>query len=469
MYLEQFHLESLGHASYLVGDQDAGEALLLDPRRDVDVYFDAARRAGLRIEHVLDTHGHNDYLSGISEVVARAPGVRVLAPALGAYGYDHRPLRDGEWVELGDVAFEVRHTPGHTPEHVSLAVVDRAVGDVPAALLSGGALLVGDVARPDLLGGDPGVTDAAAEALAETLRERILSLPDHVEVFPTHVAGSLCGGNIGARLSTTVGYERLTNPVLRKLAEGRPLAEVFSLDTLPSVPPYWRRMRAQNLAGPAPLGVVPEPPALTVESFRKVRDGGAVVFDAREPEAFFGGHVPGALQAGLGSSFSTWAGSILPEDAEVVLVLDRPDDLWEATWQLLRIGYRAPVGWLAEGMTAWRTAAEPLRQVRQVAPERLRELLERGEVALLDVRQPSEWAEGHVEGATFITGAELPERVEETATDERPLAVMCGSGYRSSVAISVLLRAGHAPERLLNAAGGMSAWEAAGLPTVPAP
>ena len=216
MFLRQFHLESLGHASYLIGDEVTGDALVLDPQRDVRAYFDAARDRGFRVAYAIDTHGHNDYLSGISEVVARAPGVTVLASAQGEYGYDHRGVRDGEIVEMGDVAFEVMHTPGHTPEHVSLVVRDRAVGDDPALLLSGGALLVGDVARPDLLG-DAERTRESAVAMCEMLRSKILGLPDHVEVFPTHVAGSLCGGNIAARLSTTIGYERRTNPMLRRL------------------------------------------------------------------------------------------------------------------------------------------------------------------------------------------------------------------------------------------------------------
>jgi len=464
MELRQFHLESLGHASYLVGDERTGEALVLDPKRDVDDYLRVVRERGFTLAYVIDTHGHNDYLSGISELIARVPGIRPLAPALGTYGYEHRPLRHGEIVEMGDVAFEVLHTPGHTPEHVSLLIRDRAVGDEPAALLAGGALLVNDVARPDLLGSDA-QTRESAEAMRAMLRDVILALPDHVEVFPTHVAGSLCGGNIGARLTTTVGYERLTNPVLRRVMEDRPLEEIFGLGTLPSVPPYWRRMRSQNMAGPAPLGVVAEPPALTVEMFDKLRHGGAVVIDARQPESFAGLHVPGSVNVGLGNSFATWAGTVLPADAEVLLVLDRSEDLWEATWQLLRTGYSAPVGWLGGGMHDWRTSGREVATMPQLTVERAAAALANGELRVLDVRQPAEWADGHVEGATFITGGELPSRLDFVLPpDGHPLAVMCGSGFRSSVMTSLLRASGR--DDAMNLVGGVEAWRAAGLPLV---
>jgi hydroxyacylglutathione hydrolase len=462
MYLEQFHLESLGHASYLVGDESTGDALLLDPQRDVRAYFEAVRTHGFRLAYAIDTHGHNDYLSGISEVVARAPGITVLASAVGTHGYDHRPVRDGEVVEMGDVAFEVLHTPGHTPEHVSLLVHDRSVGEDPALLLSGGALLVGDVARPDLLGGAAQTRESAA-AMCEMLQTKILELPDHVEVFPTHVAGSLCGGNIGSRLSTTVGYERRTNPMLRRLtSEDVFVRECMDLQDLPAVPPYWKRMRGQNMAGPELLGTLAEPPALDVEQVTKLRAGGAVVLDARQPESFAGGHVPGALNVGLGTSFSTWAGTVVPEGADVVLVLDRADDLWEATWQLLRTGYGPPVGWLGGGMGAWRTSGEPIATLGQLSVREAREGAVRNEVELLDVRQPGEWREGHAAEATFLTAGELPARVDEVAGD-RPVAVICGSGFRSSVVASLLVAHGR---EALTVVGGMTAWRAAGLPVV---
>lgn len=461
MLFEQFYLRSLGHASYLVGDERTGEALIFDPRRDVDVYLDAARRQGLRIRCTADSHGHNDYLSGVHELRDRA-GADVWGSAAGEPGYPHRALKDGELLEIGDVGIEVLHTPGHTPEHLSLLVYDRsASADQPALLLSGGALLVGDLARPDLLGG-PEQARAAGQAFCETIQTKLLPLPDHVEVFPTHVAGSLCAGNIGSRLSTTLGYERRTNPILAEVDSTDDFVrECLRMDNLPAVPPYWQRMRAQNMAGVAPLGVLGEPPALGVDEFAEQQAGGAVVLDTRAPEAFGGGHVPGALNVGLGPDFATWSGTVLPEGARVLLVLDGAADLWEASRQLLRIGYPLPAGWLRGGMMDWRSSARPVQRLPQLTVHELRERLDRGELDLLDVRQPAEWHAGHVPGAAFVTGAELPDRLEELPRD-RPLAVICSSGYRSSVAAALI--AGHDHPDVVNVLGGMTAWTNAGYP-----
>lgn len=459
MDLLRFHLEALGQAATLVVSERTGEALLLDPRRDVEEYLEACRARGSRIAYVLDSHGHNDYVSGISEIAARAPGVRVLAPAHAAVGYDHVPVRDGEVLELGEVVVEVMHTPGHTPEHVSLLLRDGSASGEPVALLSGGALLVGDVARPDLLGDDEEVR-RNARAACRTLAERILPLPDHVEVHPTHVAGSLCGSHIGRRLATTIGLERRTNPVLVRLAAGEADGGCMDLADLPAVPPYWRRMRPMNQAGPPVLGPPVEPPSLPAAEVEALVAGGALILDCRSVEAFAGGHVPGSLHVELGPSFPTWAGTVLPEGARVVLVVDRPDDVREAAVHLLRIGYDPPVGWLRGGVRAWKEQGRPVRTIPAVEVGRLRDLLERGEVDVLDVRQPAEWRGGRIEGARFITGAELPARLDEVPRD-RPVAVVCGSGYRSSVCASLLARVG---AEVVNVAGGMGAWRRAGLP-----
>jgi hydroxyacylglutathione hydrolase len=461
MFFKQFYLQGLGHASYVVGSEQTGEALVFDPQRHVDGYFAEARTQGLRIRYALDSHGHNDYLSGLSEVAQRAD-VQVLGSAEADLGYPHRPLQDGEHLEMGEVGIEVLHTPGHTPEHISLLVYDRsASADHPALLLSGGALLVGDLARPDLLGGSE-QAEESAKVFCHTIQKKLLELPDHVEVFPTHVAGSLCGGNIGSRLSTTVGYERLTNAILANVSsKGEFVEQCLRLDNLPAVPPYWRRMRRQNLDGVAGLGVLPEPPALKPQAVKSALRDGAVVLDTRSPEAFGGGHVPGALNVGQGAAFATWAGTVLEEGARVVLVLDAPEDLWSVTWDLLRIGYDPPVGWLAGGMMAWRTAALDIERLPQITVHELHRRLEAGELNVLDVRQPAEWASGHVRGATFITGGALPDRMEEVP-DDKPLAVTCGSGYRSSVSSSLLSR--NRKLDVVNVLGGMSAWKAAGYP-----
>jgi hydroxyacylglutathione hydrolase len=463
MIFKQFHQESLGHASYLVGSEQTGEALVLDVRRDVDDYFTHARKQGLRIAYAADTHQHNDYLSGICELPERGE-VQLLASARAKVGYKSRGVGDGDRLEMGEIVFEVMHTPGHTPEHISLLVTDRSRGSEPTMLLSGGALLVGDVARPDLLGGGEN-TKKLASAMCSTLQKKILTLPDHVEVYPTHVAGSLCGGNIGSRLSTTIGYERKMNMLLASITNSNEFVEdCLDLANLPAVPPYWKRMRKQNVDGPPLLGVLLEPAALRVAEFEKKMKDGAIILDCRSPEAFGGSHIPKALNVGLGSSFPTWAGTVLPADTPYLLVLEKTEDLWNVCWELLRIGYDLPEGWLAGGMMSWRTAAKPLESLPQWTVWELREQIEKDkDLIVLDVRQPQEWANGHIENARHITGAELPERFSEIP-EGKQVAVICGSGYRSSVAGSLLKNEHY--KKVASVIGGMSAWKKADFQTI---
>ena len=460
MQFEQFHLDSLGHASYLVGSADSGEAVVVDPRRDVDIYLQAATDAGLRISYVVDTHQHNDYLSGVVELAERT-GAATLGSAEAELGYDHRPVKDGEQLELGDVGIEVVHTPGHTPEHISFLLYDgETSSDEPAILLSGGALLVGDVARPDLLG-DEESTRSSAQRFCKTIQTKLLALPDHTLVYPTHVSGSLCGGSIASRLVTTIGYEKRTNAILANVADRDEFVEAcLDLENLPAVPPYWARMRSRNQKGPEPLGMVDPPPALSPEQFADAAGSDdVVVIDTRPPEAFAGGHIPGAFNVGLGASFATWAGTVVPPEPEILLVVDDPSDVMAATWQLLRIGYDRPVGWLSGGMFAYRKTGRSLTTLDTLTVHDLAGRTE--DFHVLDVRQPAEWAAFHAPDAQFITGAQLCDRLDEVPADRDILAV-CGSGYRSSVAASVLLRAGY--QRVHNLLGGMTAWNNADLP-----
>lgn len=460
MFFKQFYLESLGHASYFVGSEQTGEALVLDARRDVQGYFEEARRQGMRIAYACDTHQHNDYVSGICELPAR-DSVHLLAGARAELGYTVRPMEDGARLDMGEVTFEVLHTPGHTPEHIALLVTDRSRSEEPMMLLSGGALLVGDVARPDLLG-DRAQIEHNARDLCRSLRDRILPLPDHVEVYPTHVAGSLCGGNIASRLSTTIGYERRANRLLQAVeTDPRFQERCLDLGELPAVPPYWRRMRRLNSDGPPLLGVLADPPPLSVTAVERAMADGATVLDCRSPEAY-SAHIPGALNAGTTGAFPTWAGTILPPDRPYLLVLESAADLWPVCWELIRIGYELPVGWLAGGMRAWRMAGRPLEVLPQWDVGHLREAIERDrDLVVLDVRQPAEWSGGAIRAALRITGAELPARTDELPRD-RPIAVICGSGYRSSVSASLLRHRGF--PRVYNVLGGMGAWTARGYP-----
>ncbi|HEX7045236.1 MAG TPA: rhodanese-like domain-containing protein [Burkholderiales bacterium] len=463
MIFKQFYLESLGHASYFVGSEETGEALVLDVRRDVDVYFEEARARGMRLRYAADTHQHNDYLSGICELPARGE-VQLLASARAALAYPVQKLDDGARLRMGEVEFEALHTPGHTPEHISLLVYDRTRGDEPAILLSGGALLVDDVARPDLLGGRE-AAERGARDLCRTLQEKIMKLPDRVAVYPTHVSGSLCGGHIGSMLWTTIGYERRMNELLASLERSEEFVErCLALEDLPTVPPYWPRMRRLNLDGPPLLGVLREPPALSVGEFdRERRRDGIHVVDCRSPEAY-AAHIPGSLNVGAEGSFSTWAGTVLPEGAQTLLVMEHPGMLWDLCWQLLRIGYDLPRGWLAGGMNAWRTSGRPIETLPLWSVHALRRHIEQDrKLLVLDVRQPAEWRAGRIEGALHISGGELPARLHEVPRD-RPIAVVCGSGYRASVAASLLQKHGYT--QVVNVLGGMAGWRAAGYPVI---
>ncbi len=451
MFLYQFFVKGLGHASYLVGDPDGGTAAVIDPRRDVGEYLAMARDEGLRITDIFETHVHNDYVSGADEL-RRATGAVVRASRAAGLTRPHEPLADGAEVRVGSLRFRAVATPGHTPDHLAFLVADLSRTDEDWILLSGGALLVGTAARPDLLGGPDQASRAAGELYA-TLRDRIAPLPDWIELYPTHGAGSLCGTGIGGKRWSTVGFERRHNPAL-----GQPDADAFTrfiLGDQPSVPAHWRRMRPMNQAGATPMADLSVPRPMTADEVAHAAGHGATIIDVRDPDLFAAGHVPGALSVGLGDTFGTWAGAVAPIDHEIVLVVDDPDHLDPAIAQLRRSGFDRIAGWLQGGMDAWTGETATLRRVRvnEVAGER---------ATILDVREASEWRDGHAPDALHIPGAELPSRIDEVPAG--PVLVICGSGYRSAIAASLLARAGR--DEIAHVVGGMDAYRTAGLPVV---
>ncbi|HLI27122.1 MAG TPA: rhodanese-like domain-containing protein [Chloroflexota bacterium] len=460
MYFEQFFVEGLGHASYLVASDTTKEALVVDPRRDIQVYVEAIHRLGFELRYVLETHNHNDFLSGARHL-AECLGAEHVASAEAGLQFPYRGVREGDELQLGELRIRVLRTPGHTPEHVSYAVIDTARAEAPFLVFSGGDLLVGTVGRPDLLGRELG--EQLAPQLYDSLHQKLLPLGDHVIVFPTHGSGSLCGRGIAGTRFTTIGYERLANPALQQ--PSREAFVRFVLQGNPGIPTYYARMRPSNQRGPAPFRA-PEPRPLPPLAVQHLAGHGAIVVDTRANVAFGGAHVPGAINIGLGPMFATWVGWLLPPDAPLLFVLDRDTDWEAATTALLRIGYEQFAGYLQFGMASWVEHGLPVERVEQLSVHELRQrLLADPAVQVLDVRMASEWAEGRIERAVHLPLGDLPRGLDALPLDRtRPVAVVCGSGYRSSIATSLLKGRGFTT--VWNVLGGMTAWKEAGYPLV---
>jgi hydroxyacylglutathione hydrolase len=460
MVLETIFTEGLAHLSYLIGDKRTGCAAVIDPRRDVEVYVDLARRHKLAITHVLETHIHADFVSGSQELADRTGSAKILVSTEGGarYGFPHQALRDGDRIDLGRVILMARHTPGHTPEHLSLLAAEGNRPDTPFAVFSGDCLFADSVGRPDLLGESK--SGGLAKLLFRSVREFYLKLPDDVRVHPAHGAGSPCGANISDRLVTTIGYERRFNPALQIEDEAKFVEYVLA--TAPPEPRYYPRMKEINARGPEVLGRLPTAPALAPKAFqRAVAKDDVHLVDNRQMLAFGGGHIAGALNIGPWAELSIWAGWVLDFDKPIFLVLPEDRDLPDVLRQLVRVGYTKFGGYLLGGMEEWANEGLPLVTLPQLTVKELRRSLPPEELQILDVRTPSEWGGGHVPGARYVFLPELEKKLDRLDKD-RPVAVYCDSGYRASLGASILQRNGFAHAR--NVPGSWKAWTAAGYP-----
>jgi glyoxylase-like metal-dependent hydrolase (beta-lactamase superfamily II) len=458
MFFKQIYLGCLAQASYLIGSK--GEAAVVDPRRDVDVYLEEAAAAGLTIRHVIETHLHADFISGHRELAART-GATIYFGHRANAAFPHVALREGDEIAVGDVRLRALETPGHTLEGISLLVIDSSASATPKAVLTGDTLFIGDVGRPDLLG-EVKSAEEMAGMLYDSLHGKLLALPDAVEVWPAHGAGSLCGRNISQETSSTIGIQRRDNWALRKM----PREEFVSMLTadLPEAPAYFSRDARANREGGALLDLLPAPPPLAPAEVARRRDAGSQVLDTRSTAAFGTAHVPGAIHIGLSGQFASWAGSLLDPDAPILIVGEDPDRVAEARMRLARVGLENVAGYLEGGIPAWEKAGLPLAATEQITVDELAARLASGRPpALLDVRRPAEWQEGHIGGARHaplhtLDAEELP------LASEVPVAAICGGGYRSSIATSLLERRGF--HRVCNVVGGMAAWRGEGRETV---
>jgi len=458
MRIEQYVIEGLGHLSTLLVDDEGGVAAVVDPRRDVDVYLDAARERDLRITEVLETHLHNDYVSGGRELAALTGATHRIG-AGAELQYEHRPVRHGETFDVGALRFTALETPGHTPEHVSYSVADTSRADEPVLLMTGGSLLVGAVGRTDLLGAEHAVP--YAHAMHRSLHEVLLPHEDFVGVYPTHGAGSLCSTGIASTPFSTIGFERRHNALLAPMD-----VDTFARALLtgqPTFPRYFARMRPTNRAGPRLLGpVVPASQPMALEQVQAEMDRGALIVDARPPTSWTSGHVPGSVSIPVGASFGTWLGWVVDADRPTILILEDPGDADAVVRQAYRIGHESMLGHLAGGFHTWVGAGLPVETTGAMTVDQLAGALggDPGEAPfVLDVRQASEFAAGHVLGARHLTAGSLPEELASLPRD-KPIAVMCASGYRSSVAASLLDGAGF--DNVSWVAEGVPAWQAAG-------
>jgi len=456
MEFEQFYLGCLAHASYLIGSD--GEAAVVDPRRDVDEYIQEAAARGLAIKFVVETHLHADFVSGYRELAERT-GAAVVFSAKAEATFPHQAVREGDEIRVGQVVLRVLETPGHTPESISLLVIDTARSPEPRMVLTGDTLFIGDVGRPDLAGKKGFSPETMAGMLYDSLHEKLLTLPDAVEVYPAHGAGSLCGRNISKETSSTIGEQRRTNYALRPMPRSD-FVKMMTVD-LPEVPAYFPVDVQKNREGAKALPPRPRPPALGPAEVRALGDGVSLL-DVRAAAAFGTGHLPGSLDIGLAGQFASWAGTLLPAERPIVVVAEDEAQVEEAALRLSRVGLDDVAGYLEGGVLAWDRAGLPLASVPQITVDELRALLrESGGLQVVDVRRPSEFAAGHVARALSCPLDRL-ERELGALDPARPTAVMCAGGYRSSAGTSLLRR--HGFRDLRNVVGGMSAWTAAGYP-----
>ncbi|HEX7120231.1 MAG TPA: rhodanese-like domain-containing protein [Longimicrobiales bacterium] len=479
MIVERFYDGKLAQASYLLGCAATGEAVVVDPTRDIDRYLEAAEREGLRITYVTETHIHADFVSGVRELAARTGATMVLSDEGGEdwkYAFaGERPtllLRDGDEFRVGNIRLRALHTPGHTPEHMTFLVTDGASADRPIAALTGDFVFVGDVGRPDLLeraAGATGTMELGARRLFRSLRT-FKTQPDWLQIWPGHGAGSACGKGLSAIPHSTVGYERLYNWAFRIEDEDEFVRAV--LTGQPEPPKYFAQMKRINREGPALLGALRRPDRLPADRLEERLRADALVIDTRAAAEFAAGHVPGTINIPLGRSFTTWAGWLVPYDRDFHLIVDDRDArrVDEAVRDLAMIGLDRIGGYFGlDAVDAWGAGRE-LETVPQITAE---ELARRdGDVAILDVRGQAEWEAGHLPETPAAAGGRLyhvplgylPDRLDAVPRD-RPLIVHCQSGARSSIAASVLQA--HGFDNVINLAGGIAAWRAEGRPVVP--
>ncbi len=453
MFVQQFFVKGLAHSSYLLGGTNS--CAIVDPQRDVDIYLSAAREMGMKITYILQTHLHADFISGHMDL-APITGARIVAPAAGNSAFDHMAVKEGDTFTLDRLSISVLETPGHTPEHVSYVVTDTSRGPEPVSVFCGDTLFVGDVGRPDLF---PGMAQELAGKLYDSLHGTLMKLPDFCEVLPAHGAGSLCGRAMGAKRTSTIGYERRYNAALQ-IADKDAFIHSLTHD-MPGAPDHFARCSAVNSEGPAPVSSLPAIEAMPPARFAEAAgQPDTLVLDIRLYEAFGAMHVPGSWSIDLTGNFTTFAGWLLPPDKRILLVCETRQEAEQAALFLRRVGLDHTIGYLEGSMFAWARDGFPFQTVPQLSTEGLFAWVNGDRrFQLLDVRAPGEFEVHHIQGAINMPAPDTRTRHAEL-DPKLPTVVVCNSGHRSTMACAILQQHGFA--EIYNVAGGMMGVAAVG-------
>ncbi|MCB0752599.1 MAG: MBL fold metallo-hydrolase [Ignavibacteriae bacterium] len=459
MYFQHIYEEGLAQASYFIGCQKTKEAIVIDPRRDIDVYLDIAENKNFNITHITETHIHADFLSGARELAGATDAKLYLSDEGGPdwqYQFEHTGLKNGDVIKVGNIKIEVLHTPGHTPEHISFLLTDTVASSEPIMIFTGDFVFVGDVGRPDLLekaAGLTGTQEIGAKQMFNSIK-MFKELPNHVQVWPGHGAGSACGKSLGAVPSSTIGYEKLVNWALKINDEAEFIHTLLAGQ--PEPPKYFAMMKKLNKFGPNILGGTPRPAKLTLHQFREALEKNITIVDSRNKLAFAGGHVRGSINIQDNLEFSTWAGWMLKYDHPFILIASE-DRVGEITKALVRIGMENFYGYVSD-LDKWANQCHELEVLNQISVSELISKLENEPQAIeiIDVRGNNEYRLDHIQNAKNIHVGYLNDKLDQISKDKN-LVVYCESGNRSSIAASALLKSGI--KNVINLTGGFSAWQ----------